>query len=400
MNQKPSVLIIDDTPANLRTLVAALSESYDLQISTSGKKGLEHVQAMPPDLILLDVMMPEMDGYEVCRRLKADPQTRHIPIIFITAMAESEAESRGLELGAVDYLTKPINVPIARKRIHNQLEREILRKEIELHQQQLEELVRARTMELSIAKEMAESANRLKSTILSNISHEFRTPMNGILGMVAMIRRRTDDARIQDYLLKAEHAANQLLTTLTSLLDLAHTESQRLTFAQSPFRPVDTISKAIEEIESALHAKSLSLVRPDSTNQSLSAWLVGDPLRVQQILHELISNAIKFSAGGCIEVSATVEHDDAGTLWLNCSVSDEGIGIVPENQQKVFEPFYQVDGSETRHYGGNGVGLALCRQLARHMGGDVSVKSEERRGTTFTLRIPVESCSTTMRAVV
>lgn len=117
-----------------------MSDDYELQIATSGAKGLEHAMASPPDLILLDIMMPGMDGYEVCRRLKAENKTRDIPVIFVTAMAETEAEASGLELGAVDYITKPINVPIAKRRIHNHLEREQMRKVVESQRDELERL--------------------------------------------------------------------------------------------------------------------------------------------------------------------------------------------------------------------------------------------------------------------
>lgn len=391
MTRKFSILAIDDTPANLRTLGAALMDEYDLQVASSGADGLACAAASPPDLILLDIMMPEMDGYEVCRRLNADGRLKHIPVVFITAMTESEAETAGLELGAADYLTKPINVPIARLRIRNLLERESLRKEIETHRNQLEEQVKERTLALAIAKEAAEGANRLKATILTNISHEFRTPMNGVLGMVGMARRRTDDPKVQDYLNKAEHAANHLLGTLTGLLDLALAESKRLTLEHSQFQVAEIATKAIEHIRPSLQGKPLTLEYKDKSNtHEVPELLVGDPLRIEQILHELITNAIKFSEKGTIKILSTVEQDDAGKLWLTYQVSDEGIGIAPENQKRIFEPFQQVDGSLSRHYGGNGIGLALCSQLARHMGGNITVNSALGEGATFSLRIPTE----------
>ena len=131
------ILAIDDTPANLMTLGAALSEEFDLQIATSGQQGLLLAAESPPNLILLDIMMPVMDGYEVCRRLKADPKLSHIPVIFVTALDNIGAETQGLSLGAVDYIAKPINVEIARQRIRNQLDREYLRAEVEAQRDQL-----------------------------------------------------------------------------------------------------------------------------------------------------------------------------------------------------------------------------------------------------------------------
>ncbi|CAK0760675.1 two-component system, cell cycle response regulator [Gammaproteobacteria bacterium] len=152
MVQNSKILAIDDMPANLMALGSLLATEFDLQMATSGAMGLTIAEESPPDLILLDVMMPDMDGYETCRRFKENPRLRTIPIIFVTAMAESEAESFGLSLGAADYITKPLNVEIARQRIRNLLERERLRKEVEVYRDYLEELVQARTLALSMAQ--------------------------------------------------------------------------------------------------------------------------------------------------------------------------------------------------------------------------------------------------------
>ena len=164
-NAKPGILAIDDHPANLLTLGAALEADFDLQFATSGAEGLALASEMAPDLILLDVMMPEMNGYETCRRLKAEPRLCSIPIIFVTALGDSAAESAGLALGAADYMTKPINVAIARQRIRNLLERENLRKEVEAQRDHLEELVQARTLDLSIARQVQVELRKLSRTV-------------------------------------------------------------------------------------------------------------------------------------------------------------------------------------------------------------------------------------------
>lgn len=395
MTRKPAILAIDDTPTNLRTLGAALAEDYDLQVASSGAEGLAYAAASPPDLILLDIMMPGMDGYEVCRRLKADPRLRDIPVVFVTALSDIEAESAGLELGAADFLSKPINVPIARLRIRNLLERAALLKQAERHRQELENLVSERTLSLSIAKESAEGANRLKAAILANISHEFRTPMNAILGMVGMARRRAEDPRLLDYLGKAELAANHLLGSLTGLLDLALAESKRLTLERQPFRIADITAKVIAGYDAVWRAGKLAVECHDATRLAPApAWLLGDSLRIEQILQELVGNAIKFSDSGTIRITSLIEADAGGKLMLTYRVSDEGIGIAPEDHRRIFDPFQQVDGSTTRKYGGNGIGLALCQQLIRHMGGRIAVDSTPGRGTTFSFSIPTEPCLT------
>ncbi|CAK0760700.1 hypothetical protein CCP3SC5AM1_280007 [Gammaproteobacteria bacterium] len=151
--QRSKILAIDDMPINLLTLGSVLSIEFDLQIATSGAMGFKLAEETPPDLILLDVMMPVMDGYEVCRQFKADPRFQKIPIIFITAMVELNAEITGLSLGATDYITKPINIEIAQYRIRNVLEREHLLKEIEAYRDYLEELVQARTLAISVIQD-------------------------------------------------------------------------------------------------------------------------------------------------------------------------------------------------------------------------------------------------------
>lgn len=391
MNSRPLILAIDDTPANLKTLIAVLQHDYELQIATSGAEGLAHAAVTIPDLILLDVMMPEMDGYEVSRRLRAEDRLKHIPVIFITAMTELEAETAGLELGAVDYLTKPINVPIALLRIRNQLDRERLKREVECQRDQLEAQVKERTISLAIAKEAAEAASRLKSSILANISHEFRTPMNGIIGMLGLAKRKTQDEKVLDYLEKAEGSAQRLLASLTGLLDLSAAESARLTLDRVCFVIDDVISKVSQEFEDYARSKGIALdFRMEESVLDSKQCFHGDPLRIQQILHELIGNALKFSAKGSVTMRTSIQRDAVGQPLLVCAVSDQGIGIDYDNLRNIFDPFHQVDGTSTRQYGGNGIGLALSKQLARYMGGDIAVSSTLGEGSTFSLRLPLE----------
>ena len=283
MNDKALILAIDDAPVNLKTLVAALSDDYDLQVATSGEEGLAQAAATPPDLILLDVMMPGMDGYEVCRRLKADPRLSEIPVIFISAMVESESEASGLDLGAVDYLTKPINVPIAQRRIHNHLEREALRQQITQHRDLLEEQVRERTLALSIAKEAAESANHLKTTILTNLNHEFRTPMNGVLGMLGLLKRKLSDPRQLDYVSTAERSANRLLGVLTGLLDLALVESNRITLERRTFVVPELTATAIRQMEGEARSKGLSIDYEPQQAAEMPAAVSGDAPRIARV---------------------------------------------------------------------------------------------------------------------
>ena len=381
-NAKPKILAIDDTPANLMTLGAALGDDFDLQIATSGAAGLVLAAEMVPDLILLDVMMPEMDGYETCRRLKAEPQLRKIPVIFITALGDSNAESAGLTLGAADYITKPINVRIARQRIGNLIERESLRKEVEARRDHLEQLVQARTLSLSIAKEAAEAASQAKTVFLRNISHELRTPMSAIMGMNELALLRATDPKQVDQLGKLKLASKQLLALISDLVDISALESNQLSLEQDKF----TLAGVFERLSGlfAAEARDKGLAWGFETTPGLAGLaLLGDAPRLEQVLLNLIENAIKFTATGSVSVAALVAEESVLDVLLRFEVRDTGIGIEPADQRRIFNLFEQADGSPTRPYGGTGLGLALCRQLAGLMGGAIGVDSQPGAGSLF-----------------
>jgi signal transduction histidine kinase len=380
--QRPSILVIDDTPANLITLGTALEAEFKLQIATSGAMGLALASKSPPDLILLDVMMPEMDGYETCRRLKADPNLKHIPVIFVTALTDTSAETAGLSLGAADYITKPINIEIARQRIKNLVEREQFRKEVEAHRDHLEELVQERTLALSIAKEAAETANHAKTVFLANMSHELRTPMNGIMGMTDLALRKATDPKQKDYLAKVTKSSQNLLAIINDILDISKIEAERLTLESTGFKLGDVMENLAGMIEHRAAEKELNLdidIAPDLANKQIQ----GDPLRLGQVLLNLAGNAVKFTSSGSIKVRALLTEEQASAILVRFEVQDTGIGIDAEDQQRIFSAFLQADSSMTRKYGGTGLGLAISKRLAQLMGGDIGVDSRPGVGSTF-----------------
>ncbi len=262
--------------------------------------------------------------------------------------------------------------------------------EVQDYQAHLEQLVDLRTHDLAVAKELAESANRAKSTFLANMSHELRTPMNGVLGMISLTRRRVTDPRVVDMLEKAEFSAHRLLGVLNDILDLSKVEAEQLALEVLPFK----LSQITDYLHMLLHERAnekglaLSLVLDPRLS---SRVLLGDPLRLGQVLINMVGNAIKFSDHGKVQIAVQLMAEDERGLRLRFEVSDQGIGIAPEDQRRLFMAFEQADSSTTRKYGGSGLGLAISRRLVQLMGGMIGVESRLGQGSTFWFTVHLQA---------
>ncbi len=264
--------------------------------------------------------------------------------------------------------------------------------ELRRHRDHLEEIVSERTLALSIAKEAAESANRAKSTFLANMSHELRTPMNAIIGLTHLLARNNTDPRQRDKLAKITSSANHLLQLINDVLDLSKIDADRMTLEQTAFTFGNIATVLDNLLCDRAEAKGLRWIREIDPRLARLA-VIGDPLRLQQVLLNLAGNALKFTAHGSITLSVQIARETDQDLDIRCTVRDTGVGIGAEALRRIFDPFEQADGSTTRQFGGTGLGLTICNRLVRLMGGTLEVVSTPGTGSTFSfsLRFPMAS---------
>jgi len=543
-HKRNSVFIIDDEKTNIIALTDILSKEYTVYAVRDSQEALEAAEKELPDVILLDILMPEMDGYDVITNLKSSEKTRDIPVIFITGLDSRESEEKGLALGAADYIIKPFSSAIVRLRVQNQIKLiERLRQQalmtkishcflsdihvdilfidtlrmvgefmdiaqvllykkedssnieasntlicqsewinpklnmetriggkLELKEPMLsiiENFIKSGNLcihsndpvfkeamkpyrknfhnyistpiyikgklfavldfsreddsiqwneseidlsvlvssifsgvfernaiehdlnvvlklkaELIAAKEEADHLNRSKSEFLARMSHEMRTPMNGIIGMMELIKMNSVPEDIKKYLNIVEKASNDLLHLINDVLDISSMEYGVFKLSSSAF---DSAAMFNDVLQTACYnAAEKEQTIESKFDPTVPAWLKGDEKRLKQVITNLLANAIKYTPKkGEIFIESQVLTFDDNVITLKITVTDNGIGIAKEKQDKLFLIFEQVDGSLSRKHDGIGIGLPLSKRIVEMMDGKIWVESELNKGATF-----------------
>lgn len=367
---KGNILIVDDTPDNLWLLSTMLTQhGYEVRSAISGAVALMTTEIELPDLILLDINMPRMDGYEICECLQSNPKTREIPVIFLSAFNQVSDKVKAFRSGGVDYITKPFQVEEVLVRVEHQLT--LRRMKAELQQSKAEALK---------ALEREKELNRLKAEFVSMVSHDFRTPLTSIQGFTDLLRYNCQDLSPETqnrYFDKIESAVAHLLHLLNEILLIGSIEAQKVQ-CQPTFTNLKNFCQ--ELIES---------LQPNGRQHSIHVTYTGDCTQVEidqtllrQILNNLLSNAIKYSP-----------QMETVYLSLNCQpaqvilqVQDRGIGIPTDGLPYVFEPFYRCHNVDRIQ--GTGLGLAVVKKCVEVHRGQIQLDSQEGVGTTFTVTLP------------
>jgi len=373
----PKVLLVDDEPRNLRILEGVLAPlRYELRRASTGQEALEQIAAEPPDIVLLDVMMPGLSGFDVCSQLKAQPETRFIPVVLVTALTERESKITGIEAGADDFINKPVDPHELRVRVKSLLRVKRLHDEL---QQKTVDLERS-NQALAEANEQIQETTRRKSDFLARMSHDLRTPMNAIIGYTRILMRRlkgsVDDRQFRN-LENIQTSSHHLLNLINEILDLSKVEAGRI-----DVNPQDTYLKQLAE-ECAASVESLVKPGVELVQQIDDVPSVRtDPDILRRVLMNLLSNAVKFTEEGSITVSVRPVYGQ-----VELSVADTGLGIPAEDLPHIFEEFRQVERQGSTEKEGTGLGLAIARRSVELLGGTIAAESEVGKGTTFAIRI-------------
>ena len=365
--RKNSVLVVDDEDTNILILTKILRSEYTIYAAKDGQNAIEAAENYLPDIILLDIIMPKMDGYEVIAALKNSEKTKNIPVIFITGLSKTGNEEKGLALGAVDYIIKPFSSAVVKLRIKNQIK-----------------ILEQRKTEIALWQ--ANAASKAKSNFLAKMSHEIRTPMNAIIGMAELALRENEPAVIKEHILTVKQAGVNLLSIVNDILDFSKIERGKVEINEAEY----SVSSLVNDVVNIIRMRAIDSQIQFAVNidSSIPGTLFGDETRIRQALLNTLNNAVKYTEKGHVSFTLLKEDTDENSINLIMKVTDSGRGIKQDDIGKLFDDFTQFDVEKNRGKEGVGLGLAITNNIVNAMGGKINVQSEYGQGSTFTISIP------------
>lgn len=367
-SKKDVILVVDDQPNNLKVISSVLGDSYSLSFANNGPNALKILENLQPDLILLDVMMPGMDGYEVCQRIKSTEKTKELPVIFLTAKNDIEDILKAFRAGAVDYITKPFNIMELKVRVGNHISLKHTR----------EQLKNANDKLLQVIHE--------KDKFFTIIAHDLRNPFIGISSLSQIMVEQLGSLQLdemEEYAREIHHAFINAFNLLKNLLSWAKSQTGRMDFVPQQLDVQELITETIAFIQEAAILKNIEIESQIAEGLSVFA----DKEMVATVMRNLVSNAVKFThTGGKVRISC--ERSDQ---HIQISVVDNGIGMT----SKMVEEIFRIDVSNgrkgTNGEPSSGIGLLLCKEFTERNGGTIKVESQPDEGSTFNITLPVSN---------
>ena len=380
------ILVVDDSTVVLAVVKNILDSRYRVRTAQSARDAYSLLDEKKPDLILLDLEMPEVDGFTFLATIINNPEWKDIPVIFLTGIDDRKKEETALEMGAVEYILKPIAEGVLLKRVHFHLElRQFQKKMEELVASRTHELIRTQE-ELRKAAETAKDALKIKSTFLANMSHEIRTPMNSIMGFSELALDSEISPEVRSFILKIKDSTILLLRVVNDILDISKIEAGKMEMECISFCPGNVMSNCQTMMSQTIHENELDfIVEIDEALKKMQ--LMGDPVRLYQAVLNLLANAAKFTKSGSISLKASLTGMDENIASIRFEVKDTGIGMTEEQKKRIFEPFSQLDSATTRKQDGTGLGLPITKSIVELMGGTLTAESAPGDGSKFTIDI-------------
>jgi two-component system, sensor histidine kinase len=391
------ILIVDDRPENIVALEVVLKDfNVEIITATSGNEALSKTLEHDFALALIDVQMPDMDGFETVRLMRKAEKTRLLPVIFLSAIySEDHYKIQGIEAGAVDFITKPFQPKILLGKVKIFLDLYEQKKKLELeieHRKKTEENLRETEKKLIEAKLKAEESDRLKTAFLANMSHEIRTPLTSIVGFAGLLSEMNLNSETKktfaDIIGKS---SDGLINIINDILDVAKIEAGQFEIVKEPCN--------IKELLCSLHASFLEVLKKRekthidlilSIPEGSAQQIITDENRLKQVISNLVGNAIKFTEEGSIQFGYTIKDNE-----MEFFVKDTGIGIPKDKFNVIFDRFRKLEGNKTQNASGTGLGLSIVKRIIEMLNGNIWVESEINKGSSFIFTLPLERVTTT-----